>query len=132
MMCMFINLKFHYWSMSKQPPIDARWLNKIFQVRQLAPHVDIRIELWEVGPIPTAFKKHIGEPDGQNADYRYTLKDGSGIHLKVYSDHYKMHWDKRDPSVDPLGHLSIDAPHWLAAIGIGAIVALLIYEHEKD
>lgn len=92
----------------------------------------MRIEFSEVGPIPDIFKRHVGDPEGQIADYRHPLKDGAGIHLKKYSDHYRMHWDRKDPTIDPIGHLVEDAPHWLATAGVASIGALLIYKHQKN
>lgn len=109
--------------------IDPRWLVMIQTVKLLKPHVDMRIEFWEVGSIPNIFERRMGDGDGQLEDYGYRLTDGSGIHLKVYPDHYKMHWDKRDPNTDPIGHLIEDAPHWIVIVVIGVF---LINELRKN
>ncbi|MEM1971395.1 MAG: hypothetical protein QXM92_02915 [Candidatus Anstonellales archaeon] len=84
--------------------------------------------------------KSIGDRDGQIADYRIvriappppphsssssstpttTTVDLRSIHIKVYNEYYKVHWDYVDPSKNPLLHLLLDAPHWLEkALNIG-------------
>jgi hypothetical protein len=78
------------------------------------------------GPGPTAsillsledfiaygFTISLGEWQGQIADYRYMLPDKRSIHLRVFPDHFRLHWDYIDPRADPLGHIAVDAPHWL-------------------
>jgi len=38
--------------------------------------------------------------------------------MREYADRFLVHWDKIDPSGDPIGHLVQDAPHWIV---IGAL-----------
>lgn len=87
-------------------------------------HTDIVVGHNMVPPLPEHFTPRPADPNGQLADYGTSLPDNRGIHVKVYDDHYKVHWDKKDPKKDPLGHLYHDAPHWLAVIGIGAGIGI--------
>lgn len=88
-------------------------------------HKDFQVEKKEVDhPSQAGFKKSAGEVKGQDADWRKGLPDGSCVHVLEYSTHYIFHRDKRDPEIDPLGHLSEDAPHWLLVIILGIIGAL--------
>lgn len=97
------------------------------------PHTDIIVEKPMVPPIPAYFSRRFGDSDGQKADYGAGLTDGRGIHLKEYDNYYKIHWDKRDPKRDPIGHLYHDAPHWLAAIILGSAIGIGygLYSHHK-
>jgi len=56
-------------------------------------------------PIPPL----LGDPKGAKRQYRLYLRDGRSLHLREYDTHYTLHWDKRDPRTDPLGHLIEDA-----------------------
>jgi len=96
------------------------WDEIITSVQQLPKHTDLKIEKNKVAKLPLEFRPRLGEVDGQIADYGVELFDGKGIHVKEYDDHYKVHWDSKDPNKDPLGHLIFDAPHWLV-IGAGVV-----------
>jgi hypothetical protein len=41
------------------------------------------------------------------------------LHVREYADHYSVHSDKIDPMRDPVGHLMVDAPEYLAGILFG-------------
>jgi hypothetical protein len=41
------------------------------------------------------------------------------LHIREYADHYSVHSDKIDPMKDPVGHLMVDAPEYLAGILYG-------------
>ncbi len=97
------------------------WKQIILHVRKLPKHTDVVIETWIVPDIPSNFTPRMADNDDQLADYGLALKDGSGIHIKVYDNYYKVHWDEKDPKVDPIGHLIKDASHWII---IGFVVAI--------
>ena len=86
-------------------------------------HTDIRVGIDMIPKIPSNFKKIHADYDGQKTDYGFSLPDKRGIHIKVYDNYYKVHWDKRGSLTDPLGHLYHDAPHWIVLlVGVAAIV----------
>lgn len=93
------------------------WVSIIRKVLALKPHEDILVPKASVKhPLTIGFRRSIGEPKGQSADYRLRLSDGKSIHVREYRDCYKVHWDMVDPSVDPIRHLKYDAPHWYKMI----------------
>jgi len=53
----------------------------------------------------------LGEKKGCKKQYRY-----GNLHIREYESHYSAHLDKVDPRVDPLGHLMVDAPNYLAGL----------------
>ncbi|HJU14237.1 MAG TPA: hypothetical protein VJ792_07265 [Candidatus Nitrosotalea sp.] len=109
------------------------WEQMIGTSLRYPAHTDIIVEKHMVPILPEYFTKRIGDIDGQKADYGASLDDGRGIHVKEYDRHYKIHWDKKDPQRDPVGHLYHDAPHWLAAILVGAAAGIGygVYRHYK-
>ena len=46
-------------------------------------------------------------------------RNGTCIHIKEYSDLYKIHWDESNPATNPIGHLLNDAPHHIPAVILG-------------
>lgn len=64
----------------------------------------------------------IGAPKGQTADYRISCNNGTCVHIREFNHHYKIHWDEKDPSQDPIGHLTHDAPAWGLALAGGAML----------
>jgi hypothetical protein len=59
----------------------------------------------------------LGEKKGSKRQYRL-----GNLHIREYSDHYKVHEDKIDPRTDPLGHILIDVPnHAEVVIMLGRI-----------
>lgn len=74
------------------------------------------------------FKRSVGEPKGQIADWRASINSSDrGVHVVEYKDKYSVHVDKFDPQKRPLMHLVHDSPRTAAAltlIGIG-ITALI-------
>jgi hypothetical protein len=56
---------------------------------------------------------------GRGAHYSLTLPGGARLHVRVRRGEscYRVHWDLRDPLVDPVGHLLLDAPRLSAVLG---------------
>jgi len=96
------------------------WEGVISTVLTFPKHKDLVVKKSELPDLPAEFQTRLGDNDGQIADYGLPLPDGRGIHVKVYHDYYKIHWDQKDPTIDPLGHIITDSPKW---IPIGALIA---------
>lgn len=87
---------------------------------------------------PTASYSLPGANVGQFADARYSLADGSSLHLQLFRDaarvFIEIHLDDQDPLVSPIGHAA-QATHALEYGvwgGIGAsLLALLVTRDEK-
>jgi hypothetical protein len=63
-----------------------------------------------VRPIIDYEETLLGSKKGAKKQFRY-----GQLHIREYKDCYIVHMDKVDPRKDPLGHLLIDAPEYLAA-----------------
>ena len=115
--------------------MESKWKKIIRIVLKLDPHKSLLVSKREVKhPLECGFVRSLGEPRGQLADYRLVLEDGRSIHVREYYGYYEVHWDKRDPTVDPIGHLVEDAPHWLVLstiIFIGSMITLWIVWNGK-
>lgn len=112
------------------------WEQVVSTALSYPAHTDIMVSHRMVPSLPECFTTRLADNSGQLADYGTSLPDNRGIHVKVYEDHYKVHWDKKDPKKDPLGHLYHDAPHWLAMLGIAGgltigAVAWYVYKKSK-
>ena len=89
-------------------------------------------------PSMIGFEEHFGDLAGQKTDYRLALPDDRSIHVREYDHYYLIHWDSKDPKIDPIGHLIEDAPHWLAVLGLtilGILGGVCWWRHsieEKD
>ena len=70
-----------------------------------------------VRPIIDLKETPLGSKNGANRQYRY-----GNLHIRDYDTHYTVHMDKADPLSNPLGHLLVDAPEYLA----GATAALIV------
>lgn len=105
-------------------------LHKIIQITLKKPvHEEWRISKNFIPhPLTMGFYPSVGDPCGQIRDYRVALTDGRGIHSREYNLAYGLHWDNRDPSLDPLGHLIEDAPHWLIILGLGIAMGALCWK----
>jgi len=100
----------------------VNWDTLIELVLKLPPHKDVKVWKWEIShPLMNGFKRSVGSPAGQKADYRLALNDGRSIHIREFDDFYRVHWDKKDPRVDPITHLAKDAPHWLLVFVLMAL-----------
>jgi len=106
----------------KWPTIRKKtWNGVISEVLVLSKHQDLTIIKSKLPVLPQEFHTRLADEDGQNADFGLALEDGTGIHVKEYDDYYKIHWDQKDPNVDPLGHLIYDSPGWIVAGAVGAL-----------
>jgi hypothetical protein len=63
-----------------------------------------------VRPIIDYEETFLGTKKGAKKQFRY-----GNLHIREYKDYYIVHMDKVDPTKDPMGHLLIDAPEYLAA-----------------
>lgn len=59
--------------------------------------------------------------------YRHALPDGRGLHVHEYDDHYHVHWDAVDPSINVLRHIWHDVKHAIRMRGRHA--APVVYAH---
>jgi hypothetical protein len=70
-----------------------------------------------VRPIVGLKETSLGAKKGATRQYRY-----GKLHIRDYNTHYTVHTDKVDPLANPLGHLLVDAPEYLAGAAAGIIV----------
>ncbi len=83
-----------------------------------------------VRPIVELKETALGAKMGARRQYRY-----GNLHIREYDSHYTVHMDRVDPLKNPLGHLIVDAPEYLAGAAAAAIVArrvgMAVYEKRK-
>lgn len=114
--------------------ILKNWQDLVTYMKSLSPHHDVEISKESFDRV--ILQKYVlqryhsifGDPDGQIANYRIPLKDGSGIHIKEYDNKYKIHWDNSNLATDPVGHLINDAPHHIVTILGALILGYAIYK----
>jgi hypothetical protein len=70
-----------------------------------------------VRPIIDLKETPLGSKKGAKRQYRF-----GALHIREYDTHYSVHTDIVDPSTDPLGHLLVDAPEYLAGAAAAFIV----------
>lgn len=70
-----------------------------------------------VRPIIDLQETPFGSKKGARSQYRY-----GDLHIRDYGSHYSVHIDRVDPMSNPLGHLLLDAPEYLAAATAALIV----------
>lgn len=70
-----------------------------------------------VRPIIDLKETPLGNQKGAKRQYRY-----GDLHIRDYDSHYSVHIDRVDPVNNPLGHLLVDAPEYLAAATAALIV----------
>lgn len=104
----------------------SRWDAVIQVVNKFEPRQDIAVSKQRITDpeIMENFRPSIGLDTTPHENYRLELKSGSGLHIKEYDNVYEVHWDKFDPSVDPIGHCVVDAPVPTAIAVIGGIAYL--------
>lgn len=83
-----------------------------------------------VRPVIDLQETALGSQKGAKKQYRY-----GNLHVREYGDHYTVHMDRVDPMQNPLGHLLVDAPEYLAgaaaAILVGRKVGASVYSKRK-
>lgn len=75
------------------------WRTRVKLPKGLLPH-----------PAAAGMSSSVGIPEGQVADYRLVLPDGSGLHVKDFVEYYEAHLDEVHPDVNWVEHLRQDAP----------------------
>lgn len=71
-----------------------------------------------VRPIIELKETVIGGKKGARRQYRY-----GNLHIRDYDSHYTVHMDRVDPLRNPLGHLVVDAPEYIAGAAAAAFAA---------
>jgi hypothetical protein len=83
-----------------------------------------------VRPIIELKQTVVGSKKGAKRQYRY-----GNLHIRDYETHYTVHMDRVDPLKNPLGHLLVDAPEYLAgaaaAVIVGKKVGTTVYNDRK-
>ena len=107
--------------------IYLSWDDVLDLVLSLDKQIDLILYQTLLPPVPDFFKERFAEPFSPGLDYGYKENDEQSIHLKIMQNgDYHIHWESRDPNVDPIGHLIHDASHWIVIIGIiilGGLIA---------
>jgi len=84
-----------------------------------------------VRPIIEFKETMIGGKKGARKQYRY-----GKLHIREYDTYYTVHMDKVDPLRNPLGHLVVDAPEYIAGAAAAALVGrrvgMAVYEKRKN
>lgn len=80
------------------------------------------------------FKRSIGEPKGQIADWRANIPGSDrGVHAVEFPGHYSIHVDHFDPAKHPVMHILRDSPMTLVTViaaGLGAFLLLGIFSRK--
>lgn len=83
-----------------------------------------------VRPIVNLKETTLGGKKGAKRQYRY-----GNLHIRDYDTHYTVHMDRVNPLTNPLGHLLVDAPEYIAgaaaAVIVGRRVGAAIYKKRK-
>jgi len=83
-----------------------------------------------VRPVVGIKETVLGSKKGAAKQYRY-----GNLHIRDYDTHYSVHLDRVDPMKNPIGHLLVDAPEYLAgaaaAIIVGRRVGGAVYDKRK-
>ena len=83
-----------------------------------------------VRPIVDLKETALGGKKGAKRQYRY-----GKLHIRDYDTHYTVHMDRVDPLKNPIGHLLVDAPEYLAgtaaAVIVGRRVGGAVYNRRK-
>jgi hypothetical protein len=125
----FSNGQIIYQTVSPQPQqtMDYFWTANVNSVLCLPPYQEMRVSKFgATHPLQAGFvRTFIEESKNQLADYRKTLPDGRGIHIREFSDCYVIHWDKICPLAKPIEHIQQDAPQYVPLLEAGIIFGAL-------
>ncbi|MGI0038101.1 MAG: hypothetical protein ACRD99_07065 [Nitrososphaera sp.] len=84
-----------------------------------------------VRPIIDLKETMVGGKKGARRQYRY-----GKLHIREYDTHYTVHMDRVDPLRNPLGHLVVDAPEYIAGAAAAALVGrqvgMAVYQRRKN
>ena len=83
------------------------WQLVFNRVLSMPPHTNIIVH--KPCLPPEGAIEAMGEPHGQLRDLEIPLSDGGRIHIVEFTNNYLVHWDRKSPSRDPIGHLREDA-----------------------
>jgi hypothetical protein len=75
----------------------------------------------DVRPIIDYDETYLGNRKGARRQFRY-----KNLHIREYRRYYTVHADRVDPRKDPLRHLLMDAPEFLAGIIWVILIAGLV------
>ena len=83
----------------------------------------------DIRPIIGYNETYLGNRKGARRQFRY-----KNLHIREYRRYYTVHVDRVDPRKDPIGHLLIDAPEFLAGIifiiSIGGLVGSFVNQQK--
>ena len=84
-----------------------------------------------VRPVIDLSETVFGSKKGAKKQYRY-----GNLHIREYDNDYTVHMDSVNPLQNPLGHLLIDAPEYLAsavaAMIVGKQIGATVYTKRKQ
>lgn len=106
----------------------ARWVGVIMNVQRLPPHVDLFIRK-SLNEDPKLFgfrKSLIAWKKGCISNWRLNLPNGRSIHIREYTDHFRIHWDFADPKRNPLKHFVYDTKTLFRALSLTGLASSLL------
>jgi len=116
-----------------QLPMDYFWTANVNSVLLFPPHEKMIISKFgSTDPVKAGFvRTYLEESENQMSDFRRTLPDGRGIHIREFSDCFAIHWDKVCPLANPIEHINQDTQYGPAlsvlAFGGIALVAIALF-----
>jgi len=106
--------------------IFASWNELIRLVQELPPHVDLLIKKSQViEPWMCGFRRSkMGWKKGALRNWRLALSNGKSIHIREYSDYFRVHWDIADPRKNPFKHFIYDTRRLYNSIRLALVCCL--------
>jgi hypothetical protein len=66
--------------------------------------------------LPSGYEEtRLGDPLGAKRQFR----NSNGIHVREYEEKFVIHADRVDPRKNLVGHLALDSPETILALGLG-------------